>query len=324
MSGPRHAWWRRAAAGLAGLAALGAVATFVVRDAPRAAAPRPPAGATGAATAGPTVDTTLFGTSVPRRKDETLAQTVARIRQTYGRLPVARVYAGQPPKRWDEVPTLAALGAGSDVVVSFGGDKDALAAGRFDADLTAFLQSRPPGVKAWVVLSHEPEAEVAKGLYTPAQFRAATAHIAPVIRAAGGIPTTILMRYTLAQGDKAPHDWREYYTPEIDVLAWDGYNKPGQQRGVTDYQPVAQFLRPILDVARETGKPFGFGEIGSPCAPDDPDCSGRARWLEALGKALVAEHAQFAIYWDRPSFDGKLVFTLSDGSQSVWRGFTSG
>ena len=239
------------------------------------------------------------------------------LRARFGGLPVARVFSpGLPPARWADVPVLAALGAGTDVVYSFSGDLDALAAGASDALLTGFLRSRPDGVRVWVALKHEPEDDAERGAFTAEQFRAATEHVAGVVRAAGGVPTTVLQAYTL--NPASGRDWHDWVTPAVDVVAWDAYNTAAR-RPQPSYPPPDAFLRRMLEVARETGKPFGVAELGSPCVRTDPGCTGRAAWLTDLGGALRAAGAQFVTYWDRPALAGGVDYRLDAPGTEAWR-----
>jgi len=280
---------------------------------------------TGAASAAPAAPAasarTLFGVSLPAQPGMNATQTVSHFRDQFGALPAVRVFGNQVPAHWNDSATLRALGTGSAVIFSFQGDMNAIAAGAEDAHLTSFLQSKPAGMKVWVALKHEPEDQVRDGVFTAAQFRAATAHVAPVIRRAGGIPTTILMAWTLD-----PHsgrNWHDYYTPAIDSFGFDAYNS-GQHKKVPDYKAPQAFVDPVLAVARETGKSFGWAELGSPCVSTDPTCTGRAAWLTSLGNTLAANGAQFATYWNRASADSMLDFSLTDApSVNAWRAMTA-
>lgn len=313
------------AAGVAVLALLVAVGLSLRgTGGPAAIAPRPSAVPSAGTSPGPGAvprgGPALIGVSVPRSQGEPAAQLVGQIKQQFGGLPVARVFSpGPPPARWDADPVLAALGSGSAVVYSFKADAVAVAAGELDARLTGFLASRPAGLTVWVAYFHEPEDEVARGTFTAAQFVAATAHLAPVIRAAGGIPTTILMEYTLQQ--ESGRDWHDFYTPAVDVLGWDAYNS-GHKRSVPTYKAPKDFVDPVLAVAKETGKPFGWAEFGSPCISSDPDCTGRAAWLSGVTGAFRDAGAQFATYWNQKS---DVDYTLGDaGSLAAYRQLIAG
>lgn len=308
-----------AGAAVAVLALLVGGVVYAVRDSDPATTSLPTGVPSTAAAAVPRAGATLFGVSVPRGGAGSASTVVQRIRQDYGQLPVARVFSsGPPPRTWDADPTLAALGTGTAVVYSFKDDPVAAARGDDDAAVTAFLASRPAGTKVWVSYFHEPEDEVRKGTFTAQQFRDATAHLAPVIRAAGGVPTTILMEYTLQ--DAAKRDWHDYYSPAVDVLAWDAYNT-AVKRSTPAYKPVDAILGHVLDIARETGKPFGIAEFGSTCIPSDPECTGRAAWVSALGDAVRRDGAVFATYFDQAGVNGDGGdYSLSDPpSRSAYR-----
>ena len=263
---------------------------------------------------------TSFGVSLARLSGETAMQAVTRIRGQFGNLPAARVYGtGLPPALWNADSSLAALGSGTDVIYSFRGDMAAIAAGQADEVIRSFLASRPAGIKVWVALNHEPEDNIARGEFTAAQFRAATEHVAPVIRAAGGVPTTILMQWTLSP--QSGRNWHDYYSPAVDVLAFDAYNN-SLGNATPSYKSPSDFVDPVLAVAKETGKAFGWAELGSPCIPSDPACLGRAAWLTGLGSAFAGNGAQFATYWNRLDFGGVMDYSLNDGpSRSAWSAF---
>lgn len=247
-------------------------------------------------------------------------QAVSRIRGQFGNLPAARVYGtGLPPAQWKTDSSLAALGSGSDVIYSFKGNMAAIAAGQADGLIRSFLASRPAGIKVWVALNHEPEDNIERGEFTAAEFRAATEHVAPVIRAAGGVPTMILMEWTLSP--KSGRNWHDYYSPAVDVMAFDAYNT-ALGNATPSYKSPSDFVNPVLAVSKETGKAIGWAELGSPCIPSDPACTGRAAWLTGLGSAVGNNGAQFATYWNRLDFDGVTDYSLSDGpSRNAWSAF---
>lgn len=262
---------------------------------------------------------TRFGMSVSPMPGETPAAAVVRLRSQFGSLPVVRVFApGLPPAHWDDEPTLHALGTGSAVVYSFKADPRQVAAGAYDDRVRSFLAGRPAGVSTYVAYYHEPEDDIESGVMTAADFRAATEHLAPIIRRSGAMPTTILMQYTL--GAASHRDWHDYYSPAIDVLAWDAYNTSARDR-VPSYRPVAALVAPVLAVAAETGKAFGWAELGSPCIWTDPTCAGRATWLASLATGLAAAGAHFATYWNRADAGGGFDYSLADtASAAAWKG----
>ncbi len=291
-----------------------------VPSAPASKSGPPPAASSPTVTRPPG---TLFGVSLPRGQAASQALALDRLRQQFGRLPVARVFApGLPSATWADDPVLAALGSGSAVVYSFRGDPTAAAAGQYDDRVTALLASRPPGVTVWMAFYHEPEDQVASGTFTAEQFRAATAHLAPVIRGGGGISTTILQEYTLQTA--SGRDWHEFYSPAIDVLGWDAYNIEAKH-GTPTYKTAQEFVGPVLVVAKETGKPFAWAEFGSPCIRTDPDCSQRAEWVRNVGQAFRDSGARFATYWNRETMDGQIDYTLRDApSIAAYRRLVSG
>ena len=177
---------------------------------------------------------------------------------------------------------------------------------------------RPAGVKAWVVLHHEPEDDVARGAFTAAQFKAATAHMAPVIRSAGGIPTTVLMAWTLARRPRAATGATTTRPPSTCSPSTPTTRRSRRRSRATRRRRSSS--PPILEVKAATGKDFGLAEFGSPCIATDPTCTQRAAWLSAVGTAMADAGAEFVAYWNRPALTGAADFTLSDaGSVRAWR-----
>lgn len=288
---------------------------------PSTRAPSSTAPATLAPSSGPSQDpgvattgASVFGVSIPLGAEGTAPTIVQNIKKQFGSIPVARVFsATPPPERWSDDSTLAALGTSSKVVYTFKGDPAAAARGDYDKQVTSFLSSRPKGLKVWFGFYHEPEDQVEAGTFTASEYVAATSHLAPVIDAAGGISTTILMGYTLMPG--SGRDWHDYYSPEVDVIAWDVYNT-GTKRAVPVYRPVDAVIDPILAVQKETGKPFAIAEFGSQCLQSDPDCTGRAAWVASLGKAFKDHGAQFVTYFDQRGVRGGPDYRLEDPPSS--------
>jgi len=262
---------------------------------------------------------TRFGMSVAPLPGESPAAAVARLRGQFGGLPVVRVFTpGLLPASWNDEPTLRALGGDSAVVYSFKADPRQVIAGTYDDRVRSFLAGRPAGISTYVAYYHEPEDDIETGVLSAADFRAATEHLAPIIRDSGAMPTTILMQYTLSAASH--RDWHDYYSPAVDVLAWDAYNTSARDR-VPSYRPVAGLVAPVLAVAAETGKAFGWAELGSPCIATDPTCAGRAAWLAGLAAGFAASGAHFATYWNRPDVGAGFDYSLSDAaSVSAWKG----
>ncbi len=262
---------------------------------------------------------TLFGVSLSRQGSETRAETVARNVRTFGSLPVVRIYDGKPPTTWAANSSLSTLPAGTSVIYTFSvPDMTAAANGAYDANVASMLASRPAGSIVWMGLQHEPEGHVAAGEFTAAQYRAATSHVAKVIKAYGGIPTTVLTGSTAyaARGQ----GYLDYYSPDIDVLAWDAYNS-GQRKPGTTYRDASRFLTPVLRIAAETGKQYGWAEFGAPCIVTDPSCAERSRWLPVLGQGLADGGAQFVSYWNHLSLNGTTDYSLLDAaSVAAWKG----
>ena len=210
-----------------------------------AAAPAP-ASAPGAATAPVSGDTT-WGTSVMQYGNETYAQAFARSTQQLQPQVIRFFNNGGPswPTRTGDSP----------LVISFKLAPRDVLAGRHDAQLASFFAATPR-LTYWTYW-HEPEDDRERGAFTPADYRAAWAHIAAIADASGKPlrATLILMAWT---AKPASHrNWADYYAgPEvIDVLAWDAYAwAPGDTP-----ESVYGAARTVSQAA---GRPWAIAETG--------------------------------------------------------------
>ena len=254
-----------------------------------------------AAVAGGGSSGTLFGASVP-------AGTLAAETAEFGHMPVVRVfYTGLPPANaW----TTGAAGANrSGVVVSFKDDPRNILSGAADGALNTFFATAPRTVPVWFSYIHEPEDQIAAGLFTAADYRAAWTHIG-VLAARAGNPqlraTLILMSWSL--NPMSHRNWQDYFpgSAVINTLGWDAY--PHTR---TVPSPPADFMGPAVAVSKSMGMPFGFAEFG------ETNPVGRPAWLTDIGVYLHSQGASFGTYFNS-TVGGN--YPLTDAaSQSAWR-----
>ncbi|WP_028644502.1 thrombospondin type 3 repeat-containing protein [Nocardioides sp. URHA0020] len=110
---------------------------------------------------------------------------------------------------------------GPAVVVSFKGDPVAVASGRYDSSLRAWFASIPSTRTVWWSYFHEPEDDIERGAFTPAQYRAAWRHLIDLAPQRANLhPTLILMQWSLTRASR-PID--QYVVPGLATLAWDAY-----------------------------------------------------------------------------------------------------
>lgn len=189
---------------------------------------------------------TQFGALCGVMKDsgETKAQARARVTALYGGMAVERIYLGS---------SFAPVNVGHSVIGTWAfPDMAAVAAGQYDAQITAFCKAWTGPGTLYAGPNHEPDQDGRS--YTAAQFSAAAARVCQVIKAAGNPlvkSTVILMSYTLTKGPDAWKAWYAGYEP--DVIGWDGYWRPTTQR------TAEAVLGPCRDAA--AGKPWLIGEI---------------------------------------------------------------
>lgn len=282
--------------------AVGSVADRKPVDAALAAAKT--AFSTYAKAATPVPTATRFGTSVNATSDP------GRWKAATGTAPaVIRHFYTALPATWGADPILAGLPTSAVAVLSF---KTGSAAA-----VTAFLKSKPAGQVVHMAYYHEPEDNFTTAAAW-ASYRAQWATFGPAIRAGGGIPTLILMAYTLMPG--SGRDWHNYYEAgAVDFMAWDAYN-PGQKHTPGTYTDYAFKMVPLFKaVAAATGKPWGLGEHGSPVVTGSTDAA-RVTWVKATHAALVAAGARWACWWDASNPATGFDNTASTAVMQAWTG----
>ncbi len=260
---------------------------------------------------GPTA--TRYGASFQPDNGEGFRAGLSRVDRTLGHLDFVRVFYPGAPDAW---PGKA---PGRNVVVSFKFPPTAVLSGAYDASMQQWFAKAPRNVDVYWSFWHEPEDDIRDASFTPADYKAAFAHLDELADRADNPrlkSTVILMSYSLLP--ETGRNWRNYLPDpaHVDVLAWDIYNRPTPDVG---YQLPSDLLDAPMRASSSIGKPFAVAELGSRLAVGD-DGSGRAEWLRRMGAYLDHHHALFVCYFDLLWNDGKDDYRLQDSaSVQAWR-----
>jgi ABC-type cobalt transport system substrate-binding protein len=248
----------------------------------------------------------LFGASV---NWQTLAPETAQL----GHMPVVRVYypSTPPATAWTTSPAGLAKSA---VVVSWKTLPAEILSGADDAALEHFFDTAPTNYPIYWSYWHEPEDEIASGLFSLADYKAAWEHIAAIAAAAHNPElhsTLILMAWDL---NPASHRNFEDYIPSgniISTLGWDAYPAGSIQDTNVQLTSPADFLGPEIAASKSVGLPFGFAEFA--LATQD----GRPGWLNEVAQYLDTSGALFATYFDSTGWPS---MELTDSASiDAWR-----
>lgn len=241
---------------------------------------------------------------------------------------------------WQETPAYRAHGDAPEDY-SFNLPPVALAAGAYDAELATFIASTPKDI----ILTdyHEPEQEVDKGLFTPAQFRAAIAHLAVLVHARNAADgghrrvSVILMSDTVLgfKGRDAMRLWpgRDPATGRnyADLISFDTYElphatgTPGVPAGFTDglgWEPAQALLDPSIAFAQRVGSPWMVSEFG--LLEDVFHSDRRAQEITDFVNYARLHGAVAVEYWD--AIGPRADWRLRNGASSVaaWRALVDG
>ena len=206
-----------------------------------------------------------------------------------------------------------------DLVVSFKDSPSKVLSGSDDAYLLAWFKAAPTDREIYWTYFHEPENDVESGSFTPAQYKAAFAHVSDLAKQAGRTDlkaTQILMGYTA--NPKSGRNFMDYYagSDKVDVLAWDSYNHAAANG--KGYSTPENVFGQVVAANKSVGKPTAIAETGAPLLAGD-DGTGRAAYLKAAGEYLKANGAEFVTYYD--STQGG-AYVLDDApSINAWKSF---
>ncbi len=264
-----------------------------------------PGSAPSASAATATTPVSRFGSSINSPDD------VARISGLMGRpLTSVRVFFNGTPALWSNSALLNSIPANGTAVVSFESGTP--------AQIQTFLAGHPSTMKCYATYWHEPE----DNFTTPTQqaaYRASWHQYAPAIRAAGCIPTLILLKWSL--NPNSGWDWHWWYPQgDVDLLAFDAYNGSVKKASPTYTDPV-KFVAPMVAVSASTGLPWAMAEVGSYIVGTAAD---RAAWAHGVAVQAASYHVPFANWWDQFGTDGIKDFTLDQATAAAWNVLPAG
>lgn len=256
-----------------------------------------------------------FGSSISTN-GQTAAEALATVDRLFGRVPIVRVFDQAMAWPWDK--PRAKMLAGRDLVVSFRPMPQDVLSGRYDAEFRLWFERAPENVAIFWSYIHEPEQLIDDGAFTADEYRLAWRHInmlADAVCRTNMYPTLILTGWTATAASN--RDWRAYYpgSDVIDVMAFDPYNgvhDPGRDY----YASPESMFDPVVEVAREAGKPYAIAETGSRKVPSDLTGSMRAAWLADLADYHRQNGAVFVTYF-HSARDGEWRL-LDEPSASTW------
>lgn len=243
-----------------------------------------------------------FGTSINSTDD------VARVSGLLGRpLTSVRVFLNSTPTSWSKNALLATIPDNGTVALSF----DSVNPGT-PAQIQAFLDGRPAGLTCYASYFHEPEDNFTTAAQKAAYLASWDAY-APAFRAAGCIPTLILMKWSL--NPHSGRNWHDWYAPrDVDLLAFDAYNTRAK---IGTYGDPVKYLAPILAASTETHLPWALTELGSDI-PAGTRPADRAAWAHGVAVAAAADpRFRFADWWDVLSGSGR-DYTMDLVTATVW------
>ena len=288
----------------------------MVQFSPPSAGQEQPGTAPGACTR-ETLSGTKFGVTLDIPGGLTMEQAWARANRLYGKPEMLRIFQPGAPSGWKA----ATVATGMDLSVSFKIQPKDILSGANDAKLRTWFRSAPKDVTIYWTYFHEPENDIQRGAFTPAQYRAAWHRVHKIANETcqpNMHSTLILMDWTL--DPRSGRNFDDYYpgSAYIDVLSWDPYNPWG---GTIYKDPKAIFEKVALKSKAE-GKPFAIAETGSLLMDNDTGVR-RAEWITSMAKHLRENGALYVSYFDTNQSGRE--FRLSDKpSQDAWKAVTQG
>ena len=240
--------------------------------------------------------TSRFGSSINDTTD------VARVSGLMGRpLSSVRAFFIGTPTQWSRSALLASIPDNGTAVIDFETGTPAA--------IQTFLSGHPSTLKCYASYWHEPEDNFTT-IDQQAAYRASWDQYAPAIRAAGCIPTLILLKWSL--NPASGRDWHNWYPAgDVDVLAFDAYNG-GLGAVATSYQDPTNFLAPIVTAAQQVGLPWALAEVGAAIIGDP---AGRAAWAHGVAAQVAKYPVPFAEWWEGPTGGS---YNLDAATAAAW------
>ena len=274
-----------------------------------------------AAPAAPGIDAgdTNFGSTVQLQPQEKWVDGIARVEGDVGHLGNVRIFQTVPSPG-----VLQAVGSRNGIF-SFDLPPAQVLAGTYDAQFRAFFAAAPKDHTTWWNYFHEADVAYQQGRITDlAQFRAASAHVAALGRAAGNARlqnAVILVGWSANPysgvniADYLPND-----RTLVDVIAYDNYNDGAIRQGM--YGDPTNMVNYDRSAAAALGKPFAVAEFGSVVLGSD--YAGRAAWIRSFSQVAATNGAQFVSYFNSDQYGQGNEFRLLDQpSQDSYRAVLS-
>jgi hypothetical protein len=228
-------------------------------------------------------------------------------------LPIIRTYYRGLPDAHAWTSDVVGLNH-SAVIVSFNAMAQNILSGSDDADLSHFFDTAPTGHPIYYSYYPEPEARIATGSFTAAQYRAAWAHVVSLADAAHNSDlesTLILTNWDL--NPASGRTWKDYLPRGgiIRVLGWDAYPAGTVENHDPQLTPPAGFMGAAVAASRSVGLPFGFAEFALGRA------NGRPRWMAEVAAYLRRVGARFGTLFNSPGFPSMEV--TDSASMAAWK-----
>jgi hypothetical protein len=210
-----------------------------------------------------------------------------------------------------------------------------LASGAYDDRLRVFIASTP---RNFIFTNyHEPEQEIAAGLFTAADYRAAIVRLAQIVHAQNAldqgtrrVAVTLMADTVVGFKGRNPLDYWPGVDPSsgrnyADVLSFDTYARPhatsttGVPAGYTDglkWLTSAQLLDPGIAVAQRLGTPWMISEFGF--LEDVHDPTHKARAIQDFVEYAFIHGAIGVEYWDGVGSRGDWRLSHSAQATAMW------
>lgn len=256
---------------------------------------------------------TLFGfypgntTNDPNGMTGTMSSRIDKISAHLGRPGVVRTFfPGLPPAKF--------AGSNADhgvpVVLSFKAKPTDITRGAHDARLLSFFQSIPTNRQVWWSFYHEPEDNIEKGEFTPAQYRAAWNHLTKLLPKRSTLkPTLILMNWSLYTTGRPVS---QYLTDGVKVLAWDIYLSSARPTVAAAYDRA-------INKSKSLGLGWGVAETS---VTDTMTNVSRTQVVKDLVAKSRNHGADFVTWFETNKHDGDWRLSPYRSAAALWKELT--